>query len=399
MKDSEKATIWTKGFTCAFIANIMLCFSQNTVSPLISKYASFLGAGTVAVGLVSGLYFGVSFAVRPVSGPAITKLNKKALMIMTYSLGVVTNAAYAFCGSIPLFVAARVLHGIEFAFIGSLGLTIASDSLPKEKLASGIGFYGIGGAIAMIIGPAMGIIIRDWGDGLWGAGYGYRAVFAVAAVFMLIGLIPCFIIPIRRQSKDTIASLGASYKNIVARESLTTAAIICFISISGVLFNTYMLPYAEEKGIGNISLFFTVYALVLLFSRPLSGRLVDRLGMPKVFYPASLLFIMSFVLVALANSLGTLLLAAVCAALGNGSLSPSIQATCMRTVLPAKRGVASNTNYFGIDLGFFLGPVIGGFVIKYAGYSAMYLIVGIAPVLVATLIFALAWRGLKSRLY
>jgi hypothetical protein len=48
MKDSEKATIWTKGFTCAFIANIMLCFSQNTVSPLISKYASFLGAGTVA---------------------------------------------------------------------------------------------------------------------------------------------------------------------------------------------------------------------------------------------------------------------------------------------------------------------------------------------------------------
>ncbi len=399
MNESKKVTIWTKGFTCAFIANIMLCFAQNTVSPLISKYAAFLGAGTVAVGVISGLYFGVSFAVRPVSGPAITKLNKKLIMILTYTLGVVTNAAYAFCGNIPLFVAARVLHGIEFAFIGSLGLTVASDSLPKEKLASGIGFYGIGGAIAMIIGPAMGIVIRDWGDAVWGAGAGYRLVFAVAAAFMLIGLIPCFIIPIQKQSKETINSLGAWYKNIIAKESLVTALIICCISVSGVLFNTYMLPYAEEKGIGNISLFFTVYALVLLFSRPFSGRLADKLGMPKVFYPACVLFIISFIIVALGNTLWAMLAGAVFAALGYGSLSPAIQATCIRTVLPAKRGVASNTNYFGIDLGFFLGPVIGGFIIKYIGYSAMYLITGIAPILMAMVIFAMTWTGLKKRLY
>jgi MFS family permease len=399
MNEPKKATIWTKGFTCVFIANIMLCFSQNTVSPLISKYAAFLGAGAVAVGLVSGLYFGVSFAIRPISGPVITKLNKKTIMIMTYTLGVVTNAAYAFCGSIPLFIAARVLHGIEFAFIGSLGLTVASDSLPPEKLASGIGLYGIGGAIGMIIGPAMGIVIRDWGDSLWGNGMGYKAVFAVAALFMLIGLIPCFIIPIKRQSKDTIASLGAWYKNIIAKETLTSAAIICCISMAGVLYNTYMLPYAEQKGIGSISLFFTVYAVVLLFSRPAAGRLLDKVGMPKVFYPACILFIISFIFVALGNSLWMMLIGAVFAALGYGALSPSLQATCMRTVLPAKRGVASNTSYFGIDLGFFLGPAIGGFIIKYGTYSMMYMLTGIIPIIAGMIIFALTWRNLKKRLY
>ncbi len=399
MNEPKKATIWTKGFTCVFIANIMLCFSQNTVSPLISKYAAFLGAGAVAVGLVSGLYFGVSFAIRPISGPVITNLNKKTIMIMTYTLGVVTNAAYAFCGSIPLFIAARVLHGIEFAFIGSLGLTIASDSLPPEKLASGLGFYGIGGAIGMIIGPAMGIVLRGWGDSLWGSGMGYKLAFAVAALFMLIGLIPCFIIPIKKQSRDTLAALGAWYKNIIAKETLTTAAIICCISVAGVLYNTYMLPYAEQKGIGNISLFFTVYALVLLFSRPYAGRLLDRVGMPKVFYPGCILFIISFIIVALGNTLWMMLIGAVFAALGYGALSPSMQATCMRTVLPAKRGVASNTNYFGIDLGFFLGPAIGGFIIKYGTYSMMYMLTGIIPVIVAMLIFAFTWRNLKKRLY
>jgi hypothetical protein len=43
--------------------------------------------------------------------------------------------------------------------------------------------------------------------------------------------------------------------------------------------------------------------------------------------------------------------------------------------------------------------VIGGFIIKYSGYSAMYLIAGIAPLLAAMAIFALTWTGLKKRLY
>jgi MFS family permease len=399
MTETKKTSIWTKGYVCAFIANVMLCFSQNSVSPLISTYAAYLGAGAVVVGMVSGLYFGVAFAARPISGPAITKMNKKHIMIATYALGVVTNVAYAFCGNIPLFVAARILHGIEFAFVGSLNLTIASDSLPKEKLGSGIGVFGIGGAFATILAPSMGIAVRDWGNALWGNGAGYKAVFILAAVFMLLGLIPCLIIPIKEQTKEALASLGAWYKNIVAKETLIPAIIICCTSVSSVLYSTYMVPYAASKGIENIGLYFTVYAIVLLFSRPLSGRLLDRLGMPKIFYPGCILFIISIIIVALSNTLPMILVGAAFAALGYGALNPALQTTCIRTVLPERRGVASNTNYFGIDLGFFLGPIFGGFIIKYGSYSMMYLIVGIIPVIAAMIIFSLTWKGLKNRLY
>ncbi len=109
-------------------------------------------------------------------------------------------------------MAARILHGIEFAFVGSLNLTIAGDSLPKEKLGSGLGVFGIGGAFATILAPSMGIAVRDWGDRLWGVGAGYKAIFILAAIFMLLGLIPCFIMPIKKQSKEALASLGAWYK-------------------------------------------------------------------------------------------------------------------------------------------------------------------------------------------
>ena len=38
MIETKKTSIWTKGYVCAFIANVMLCFSQNSVSPLISTF-------------------------------------------------------------------------------------------------------------------------------------------------------------------------------------------------------------------------------------------------------------------------------------------------------------------------------------------------------------------------
>ena len=134
MEKRESRSIWNRGFTCAFFANLLLCFSQNTANTLISTYADYLGAGAVLVGAISGLYFGVAFAARPISGPVITILDKKKIMLATYAMGVVTNVAYALAGTVPLFILARILHGLQFAFVGSLNLTIASDSLPREKL-------------------------------------------------------------------------------------------------------------------------------------------------------------------------------------------------------------------------------------------------------------------------
>ena len=95
-----------------------------------------------------------------------------------------------------------------------------------------------------------------------------------------------------------------------------------------------------------------------------------------------------------------MLLGAVLGALGYGAVNPILQALCIRTVQPERRGVASNTQYFGMDLGFFLGPLLGGFLYSAFGrYSAMYLIGGIAPLVLCLLCFLLIWGKLKERLY
>ena len=235
MTKTENRSIWNRGFTCAFFANLLLCFSQHSVNTLISTYADYLGAGAVLVGAISGLYFGVAFAARPISGPVITLLDKKKIILITYAMGAVTNVVYAVAGTVPLFILARVLHGLQFAFVGSLNLTIASDSLPKEKLGSGIGVFGIGGALSQAIGPGMGIAIRDWGIRRWGEGGGYTVVFLTAAAFMLIALLPCALLPSQKSTAEQRSALGPWYRNIVAKETLSSALLLCLVSLSSIL--------------------------------------------------------------------------------------------------------------------------------------------------------------------
>lgn len=397
---AKKLTIWTRGYTCAFLANMFLCFSQNCANTLISTYAAFLGAGAVMVGTISGLYFGVAFAARPFAGPAITYLDKKKIMIVTYLLGVITNIAYALAGSVSMFVLARILHGLQFAFVGSLNQTIASNSLPKEKLGSGIGFFGVAGALAMTVGPGIGIAVRDWGTGLWGEAGGYTAVFTLAAVFMFFGMIPAMCLPSIKPTEEEKKSVGKWYKNIVAKETIIPATILCLLSLSSVLNSTYMVPYSVELGIPSVALYFTVYALAMLATRPISGKLLDKLSLNLILIPAFFVFAISVVIIGTAHNLTGLLIGAAVAALGYGALNPAILAMCMRTVEPARRGVASNTQYFGMDLGFFLGPTLGGMTYAATGtYSAMFLINGLIPMSLGLILFVVTWPKLKNRLF
>jgi predicted MFS family arabinose efflux permease len=63
---------------------------------------------------------------------------------------------------------------------------------------------------------------------------------------------------------------------------------------------------------------------------------------------------------------------AVIAALGVGATQPAIQAMCIQSVAPIKRGVASNTIFTGMDLGLFAGPLLGSVVYKYSSYAVMF---------------------------
>ena len=397
MASTKKSTIWTRNFICVLITNCALSLSHNAVNTLVSTYTAFLGAGPKLMGLLTGLFFGVALAMRPVAGPVTTRVDNRRLMIIVYSLGAVVNLGYALFHTIPVFTVFRLLNGVQYAFVGSLGITIAADSLPQEKMSSGLGVFGVSGAIATSVAPRISI-------GLWNAGIaggnedlGFTLVFLFAAAVLAVAVIPSVLLTPNPKTRAQTETVGKWYQTIISKPAILPSIIMMLLIISYSLFNAYMVNYGTEISVANVGVFFTVLALVMLASRPLCGTLSDRLGLPTVFIPGAVVFAAAFGFIGSANTLTPIVIGAVLAGLGYGAASPTLQSLVMLTEPKALRPVASNTMFLCMDLGFFIGPILGGFIRDASTYRAV-MFFGIIPAFIGAVLFLVGWPAASRRM-
>ena len=400
MGTHNKQTIWTRNFICMMLANFMLQMSNFATSTLVSTYATFLGAAPTLMGFLTGMFYGISLVLRPVAGPVQTRMNHRKLMIFVFVLGCVVNVGYTMFHSIPMFLAFRVLHGVQYAFFGSLSMTIAADSVPQEKVASGLGFFALSGAVSQAIAPQIGINLVAWGAAQRGEDFGYTVLFAYSTAMLILGLIPLFIMRDGQSGRaaETAAPQGKWYQQIVTRHAIIPTVVMMLIMMSFSLFNGFMVPFGAELGIGNIGLFFTVFACAMLVIRPIGGWLSDKLGLRNVLLPALFLFCISFLVIGNARAIPLILVGAVLAAIGFGTGNPMTQALTVQMETRARRSIASNTLYIGMDIGFFMGPLLGGIIRDLSGNYKTVVLSGFAPLAIGLVIFLVAWKPCERRM-
>jgi MFS family permease len=191
-------------------------------------------------------------------------------------------------------------------------------------------------------------------------------------IILVLGVIPSYLLLPDKKTKEDILSTGAWYKNIASVHAVPLAVVMFFIFMGWSLYNVYIVEFAKELDISGISSFYTVLALVLLVSRPASGWLTDRFGLARVLLPALAVFAFSFIIVGAGKSIGAMLAGAAIAAAGFGSFQPALYSMCILSETPLKRSVASNTLYIGIDIGLFIGPILGSAVYEMSGYATMF---------------------------
>ncbi len=400
MTTPEKKTIWTRNFICVLLGNFLLQMSNFTTTTLVSTYATYLGAGPTLMGLLTGLFYGIALAMRPVAGPVQTRANHKKLLIVVFTIGCVVNAGYSMFHSIPMFLAFRVLHGVQYAFVGSLCMTVAADSVPQEKLASGLGIFALTGAVSQSIAPQIGISLLAWGTAQRNDDFGYTVLFAFSTLMMLLSLIPLISMRDTGKKEQAAAATGKWYQNIISRHAIMPAVLMMLIMMSYSLFNGFMVPFGEELGIDRerIGVFFTVFAGSMLLIRPVSGWLSDRFGLRNILLPALVLFCASYLIIGSAKGIPMILVGALFAALGFGTGNPLSQALSVQTEPRSRRAVASNTLYVGIDIGFFVGPLLGGVIRDITGTYKAIILGGSVPLALGLLILIFAWKPCARRM-
>jgi MFS family permease len=78
-------------------------------------------------------------------------------------------------------------------------------------------------------------------------------------------------------------------KNLFALEAIPISVVGMFLSFaySGIL--SFIPVYAKELGLTQAaSFFFVIYAIMIVLSRPFTGKMFDRLGEHIIIYPSVL---------------------------------------------------------------------------------------------------------------
>lgn len=371
IESAEIEKIWNRGFISIFISNMLMFMGQQMINTLVAKYANYLGAAPTVVGFVTSSFAYTALIFKVFAAPAIDTFNKKNILTLAILGMAVAYFGYSLSKSIGSLLFFRLLQGASQAFSATCALAIATDFLPERKLGSGIAIFSLAQAICQSIGPGIGLYLA--------ATLGYNTAFFIGAITMTLAAVLAF--NVKYQHKRT-HGYRISIRTLIAREAILPAILMFLLCSSYYNITTFLVIYAEGRGVGGIGIFFTVYAITLLVTRPFIGRFGDRHGLVRVFLPALVCFAIAFMLISYATTLWMFLLAAFISAFGYGACQPSVQTLCMKLVPREKRGAGSSTNYIGQDLGNLVGPVIAGSIVESAGYSVMWRVM-LIPVLIA----------------
>ena len=349
-----KETIWSLPYIILMVSNFfqsMAAFTANTTLPL---YIDYLGAGAGTVGVIVGAFAITALLVRPFAGPAFDSFSRKKMLMGAQALIAIAFALYGFAHSTGTLFAVRLLHGLGIGCAGPLGMSLVSEFLPASRFASGVSIYMLAQSFAQVIGPATGLWLVD--------AVGFQVTYLIAGGLLLFSV---FAISRVKEPQRNRPPYQLKLNRMFAREALDKALVLALFAGAFAGVTSYLVLYATKMGIQNIGIYFTVYAVCLIGTRPLFGRLADEFGAQRVLLLGVICFAAAYVVLANSTTLTGFLVAAVVGAAGFGACVPLVQSLAMSCVPVERRGAASNTSFTGLDVGSLLGPMFAGAVIEF----------------------------------
>jgi|HigsolmetaAR203D_1030402.scaffolds.fasta_scaffold00418_20 MFS family permease len=381
-------TIWNKNFMFILLANFFVVHSYLMLSPTFPIYIEDLGFAQDIIGIVAGMFTVTAILSRPFVGHRLDTSDRRNLYLTGQAISVVSIVLYYLFSNIYVLILIRLIHGIGIGITTSAANTIATDFIPKNRMGEGVGYFSLSVVFAMAISPAVGLALLEYG--------GYAALFYASALLGAVGFLFGYLVRYSPERKRALLSKAEARPKLEWRNMFEKTAIrpavtmfMCGLSFNAISF--FLALYAESRQVGNIGLYFTVYAVALFVSRPMAGKFGDRYGYTHVIIPGIVLTAASLVLLYFADALWIFLISAAIYGIGYGAAQSNLQAMSVARCEPNRRGAAVSTFYTGLDLCIIVGSTTGGFMAKHFGYDVMYLLTAI-PVLLSIAVFLLLGR-------
>ena len=354
----------------ALLALTLSAFAIGTtefvIVGLLPTVAADLAISLPSAGLLVSLYaLGVAVGA-PVLTALTGKLPRKALLLGLMALFTAGNLLAWQAPSYESLVAARILTGLAHGVFFSIGSTIATGLVPKDKAASAIATMFTGLTVALVTGVPLGTFI--------GQHFGWRETFlAVSALGVLAFMGSWLFIP-RDIAHRAPASLAQQIRVLAEPRLLlvyATTAIGYGGSFIPFTFLASLLTEVSGFSAGAVGGVMLVYGVSVAVGNLWGGRLADRNGpIPalKILFAllAAVLLLLQFTAPYPWLALATVLLWGA-VAFGN---VPGLQVYVVQQAerfAPQAVDVASGLNIAAFNLGIAGAAWAGGLIVAHLG--------------------------------
>ncbi len=350
---------------CGFTFTVFLSVFQ--LLPTAPFHILALGGSTFASGLFLGLLTYSSAFSAPATGALADRLGTRRILI-TSSLAIAGfSIAYALIPDYRVSLALVLVHGVFWSGLLSASAAYLTNMLPDRRRAEGIAYWGLSSIAAIAVGPSIGF---------WIFRFGWTTLCMGAAILNLIMAAIAWRLPPQAIPPRTDPSGRGGVEWRVLVISLTL--FMYSFGYGGI--TSFSALYADANGVVPKGLYLTTLALVMLVTRPLSGRLGDRFGYRRVFLPCLLIISAGLGVLTISGTRVWLMLSATIFGIGFGTAYPAYVGYVMQHVGAHRRGAAFGAILAAFDTGIGTGSTTMGWIIGKYGFAAAF---GVAAALSA----------------
>ena len=365
--------IFTRDFFLIFLALLFTALVMYALMSTVTEYATSMGTTATIAGLVSGIYIFGGLCSRIYSGNALARIGWKRTALIFMSIHFIACLLYFIVNNVELLLVVRFIHGIGFGASANAIVTIASEILPKNRFGEAFGYFMLGTTIAVGLGPYIGGALYDI--------FGSNGSFLAASLFSLIALIAMILIKVDEPDHDIISNEYKGLEKVFEYKAIPVSLFTALTSLGYVSILSFYRLYASEVNLTDaFSWFFIIYSIVLIVSRPIAGKIQDAHGDMIICVTGIIAQTVGLFLIAFAPSALTVIVCAVCAALGFGTLNSACTTIVTRNASEARRPYAVSTFFIFCYATRGFGPaLLGSFAV--AGYAPVYFISSIITLL------------------
>ena len=342
---------------CGFSFTVFLSAFQ--LLPTAPYHIIDLGGSTFAAGMFLGFLTYASAFSAPITGAVADRFGPRRVLIVCSLALVVFSAAYAVITDFRVLLALVLVHGVFWSGLLSASASYMTHIVPERRRAEGIGYWGLSTLAAISVAPLVGFWVyrRGW---VW-----------LCLVTAALNLIMAVIATTLEEHRHEVAP-GERSGPALEWRVLVISITLALYSFGYGGMTSFTAMYADANGVQPRSLYLTALAIVILFTRPVLGRLGDRWGYKRVFIPCLVLIAAGMGLLALGGTRGWMIASAIVFGVGFGTAYPSYVGYVMQGIGAHRRGAAFGALLAAFDTGIGTGSTAMGWLIQRFGFATAF---------------------------